>query len=213
MDLGSIFGPSPVYCELGVVIGPPVPPPTNVLGSRMVLVEIVSSSAPKVLECRVLNLGQGAGKGFFAPLQINDEVLVLLPGGDPMRAVCIGGLGSAAAPNPLGNTGLQALIQHPGGVQLGTLDGQPAHGIVHGQHLVDLSTYLTALDTYLTAVAVAVNAAAAAAGSALIVPSAQTAWEAASLAFGTAVSTSAGSGTPPGVGGPPHATALHKVTP
>jgi hypothetical protein len=31
--------------------------------------------------------------------------------------------------------------------------------------------------------------------------------------FIAAVAASALSGTPPGVGGPPHATALHKVTP
>lgn len=210
------------YCELGVVqiplVAPPAPPPGAVypppLGptsARMVQVRTVPGG--RVLEARVANLGQGLGKGVFAPLAIGDEVIVLFPNGDPMNAVVIGGLGSATAPNPIANTGLQALIQHPGGVQLGTLDGQPAHGIVHGQHLVDLSAYLTALDAYLTAVAVAVNAAATAGSVPVIVPASQTAWEAASESFRTAVATSAGSGTPPGVGGPPHATALHKVTP
>lgn len=213
MDLASIFGPSPVYCELGVVTTPPVPPPTNALGSRMVLVEIVSSSSPKVLECRVLNLGQGAGRGVFAPLLPGDEVLVLLPGGDPMRAVCIGGLGSAVAPNPLDNTGLRTLVQHPGGVLLSTLDGQPAHGIVHGQHLVDMAPWVAALEAFMVAISTATTAPQVAAAAVAFMTAVGLVASPPGSAFGAALLTSAGAGTPPGVGGAPHATALHKVTP
>lgn len=206
------------YCELGVVqiplVAPPAPPPGAVypppLGptsARMVQVRTVPGG--RVLEARVANLGQGLGKGVFAPLAIGDEVIVLFPGGDPMNAVVLGGLGSATAPNPIANTGLQALIQHPGGVQLGTLDGQPAHGIVHGQHLVDMAPWLTAIEEFIVSCSVATTAPQIAAAAAAVI----TALGALPSPFALSVATSAGSGTPPGVGGPPHATALHKVTP
>lgn len=208
MELTDLFRER-VYCELGRVQTPPIPPPTNPTAARMVQVEIVSSSSAKVIEARVLNLGQGAGRGVFAPLLPGDEVLVLLPGGDPMRAVCLGGLGSAVAPNPIGNTGLQVLLQHPGGVLLSTTDGQPAHGIVHGQLLVDMAPWLTAIEAFLTACSLATTAPAIAAAAAGVI----TALGALPSPFALAVAASAASGTPPGVGGPPHATTLHKVTP
>lgn len=199
--------------ELGVAQAPPTPSarPSAAQAARHCLVQLVPDG--RLVEARVANIGQGFGKGIFAPIQAGDEVLVLLPGGDPNRAIVLGGLGNAKAPNPIGNTGLSMLLQHPAGVRLGTTDGQPEHGIVHGQHLVDLDAFLSALDTYLQAVALAVDAAAVAASSPPIVPAAQTAWEAAFGAFAAQVSASATSGTAPGVGGPPHATTLHKVTP
>lgn len=196
------------WCELGVVQSPPIAPVLVPTAARMVLVSLVQSD--RVIDCRVANLGQGAGKGVFAPLFPGDEVLVLFPGGDPMRAVCFGGLGSAVSPNPLGNLGLQLLLQHPGGVQLVTTDGQPAHGIVHGQHLVDMVGFLTALTTFMTAIVGVIDGTTVAP-----VGPAATAFNAnpAVISFLAAVTASASSGTPPGVGGPPHATLAHKVTP
>lgn len=212
MELTDFFRER-VYCELGRVQTPPAPPPTGPTAARMVQVEIVSSSSTKVLECRVLNLGQGASRGVFAPLLPGDEVLVLLPGGDPMRAVCIGGLGSAVAPNPLDNTGLRTLVQHPGGVLLSTLDGQPAHGIVHGQHLVDMAPWVTALEAFIFACSTATTAANIATAAVAFIAAVQPPAGPLPSLFAAALATSAGSGTPPGVGGAPHATALHKVTP
>jgi hypothetical protein len=212
-SLQELLGREKCWCELGVVQTRPEPLEIGLTAARQTQIRLVASG--RVVDARVANVGQGLGKGVFAPLQVGDEVLVLFPMGDPMRAVCLGGLGSAVNANPLGNTGLQILLQHPGGVHLVSTDGQPGHGIVHGQFLVELLAYLAALEAFITACSLAVIPQAAeikAAALAFIASTKPPLGPLPSL-FAESVAASATSGTAPGLGGPPYATTLHKVTP
>jgi hypothetical protein len=213
-NLSEVLGRERCWCELGLVQTPPAPPPLAPTAARMVQVQLVPSD--RVIDARVANVGQGLGKGVFVPPQPGDEVLVLFPGGDPLRAVALSlGLGSAANPNPLGNTGLAILLQHLGGVRLVSADGLPENGIVHGQFLVELLAYLAALEAFITACSLAVIPQAAeikAAALAFIASTKPPLGPLPSL-FAESVAASATSGTAPGVGGPPYATSLHKVTP
>lgn len=173
----------------------------------MVYVDLLTSQDDSTVHARVLNLGQGVGKGLFCPLQVGDEVVVLFPHGDLNQGIVIGGIGNGVAVNPVQNTGVQMLAQHPGGVKLNTTEGQPLHGIVHGQFLVEANAFLSDLMIFLGIVATATTAPqiATAASTFIARPSV--------LTMIANLAASAGSGTPPGVGGPPYSTALHKVSP
>lgn len=144
--------------ELGIALTPEGPStlPGAQLGARMVQVQLVPDG--RVVDARVAALGQGIGKGVFAPIQAADELIVLLPGGDANRAVVLGGLANGAAPNPLSNIGLGVLLQHPGGVELRSADGLPAEGIVMGPLVEDLAQYLTALEAFMLASSTATTA-------------------------------------------------------
>ncbi|MEQ1494500.1 MAG: phage baseplate assembly protein V [Novosphingobium sp.] len=209
-ELGLMQGRS--WVEIGTVITPPAPSavPGAALASRMVQVELRPSG--RYVEARVANIGQGLGKGVFAPLLSGDEVLVLFPGGDAHRAVVLGGLGNATAPNPTENQGLQMLIQHPGGVLISNVDGAPGNGIVHGQFLNDLATYLTAFEAFLFTTSTATTAPQIAAAASTLMVAIQKVGPASSV-FLSALLASAASGVAPGIGGPPYATTLHKVSP
>lgn len=72
----------------------------------------------------VLSVGAGRSKGFTAIPEPDDEVLVLLPDGDPGRGIVLGGLyGVNPAPGERPEQGARAfVIRSPSGPQL-TLDG------------------------------------------------------------------------------------------
>ena len=131
-----------------------------------------------------------------------------------MQAVILGALGTAQAPNPAANLGTAILAQHPGGVKLQTVDGQPLHGLVHGQFLADMSPFLGAIATFMGAVVTAALApdpvsaveAIGAAASAFLADPAVTAF------LSGVTASSAGSPTT-GLGTAPYATTLHKATP
>lgn len=196
--LGSVI-------ELGIVRTTPAasPIPGGALAARHAEVELVPGG--RTVDCRIVNLGQGAGKGDFAPIAVGDEVLVLFPGGDVHAAVALGGLGSAAAPHPAEADGDHRLLMHPGGVELRDVTGTPAYRIVHVQLLQDLLPYFTAVEAFVAAVA----AAAAVPGPLSPLAAAATAYYAAAggppasiLAQLTAAVSA----------GPPYASALNKTT-
>jgi hypothetical protein len=210
-------GTSRAWCTLGVVRTPPAPSAATgaAAGAWVCQVELVPDR--DVIEVRVMNPGQGLGKGLFVPWLVGDEVLVFFPDSDRMRAVALGGFGAASRPNPIDNTGAHALLLHPGGAKLQTTDGQPLHGLVHGQFLAELAPYLTAFETFMTTISTATTAPqiATAALTFLTGVSAATPVPLPVAPSGLAinVAASAGSGIAPGVGGPPHATSLHKASP
>lgn len=190
--------------ELGIVRTTPAASqiPGGTLAARHAEVELVPGG--RTVDCRIVNIGQGAGKGDFAPISIGDEVLVLFPGGDVHAAVAIGGLGSAAAPHPAEADGDHRLLLHPGGVELRTVTGAPAYRIVHAQLLADLLTQFTAVDAFVAAVA-------AAAVTPPLTP----------LAAACTAFYGAAGGPPSSIlaqlaaavsAGPPYASTLHKVT-
>lgn len=208
-DLEALLRRGRCYVELGVALTPAAPStlPGATTAARTVTVQLVHGT--RTVEARVANVGQGAGRGIFAPILPGDELLVLFPGGEPNRAVVLGGLGSAKSPNPTENLGLAMLLLHPGGVLLSSVDGGLPHGIVHGQFLAELSNLLSALTAFMTACSIASIPQAAEIKTAALDFLA----DSPALAFVGAVAASAQSGVAPGVGGPPYATALHKVTP
>lgn len=193
--------------ELGTVLLPPTPDPTMPVAAWHVLVELQPDG--RTVDARVANVGQGPGKGAFWPLLKGDEVIVLLPGGDPNRAVVLGSLGNAKSPNPTANTGLRPLLMHPAGVELRSADGLPAHGLVLAPLLQDLQAFVTALLTFMGTAGTATGPAApvaAAAATFLADPAVQT------LLAGLTASAAPNNSVPPGVGAPPYATPTHKAT-
>lgn len=200
MDIRSILGEGRCYVELGLAITPSAPSvlPGQTATARMVQLQLVPSG--RLVEARVANVGQGTGKGIFAPILAGDEVIVLFPAGDPNRAVVLGGLGNGKSPNPVGNDQLSMLVQHPGGVRLVAVDGLPEYRIVHVELLSALSGFLAALDAFMTTSATATGAAAPVAAAATTY---QTSPAVIELEAGLQASINAG---------PPYASALHKVT-
>lgn len=152
-SLEQLLRGAPCMVELGKVLTVPAPGLHDPSGqaARMVQVQLVPSG--RLAEARVANLGQGLARGVFAPPAPGDEVLVLLPGGDPNRAVVLGGLGNGASPNPVANDGLKVLLMHPGGVELRSADGLPAHGIVMAPLLQGLLDYVNAVTVFMAAAA------------------------------------------------------------
>lgn len=199
------------YVEVGVALTPSAPSaiPGAAAGARVCQVQLQPGG--RIVEARQVNLGQGVGKGVFLPIAPGEEVLVLFPGGDPNRALVLGGLGNGRNPNPSDNLGAAALVMHPGGVELRDAPEVPANGIVHGQFLVELAAYLTQLDALIGSLAGAANIGAVVSAAAAFCSNTGTVPGTPST-FTQAVLTSAGTNGS-GVGTAPHATLLHKVTP
>lgn len=194
---------------LGVVLGPPIPSPLAPTGPRQALVRLEDQ---RLVDARVANLGQGAGKGVFAPPLPGDEVLVFLPDGATENATILGSLAGAKTPMPVAATpSLHIVVMHPLGVELRSADGLPANGIVMATLLPDLLAAFQAIVTFATALQTVTSpatlAAIAPAATALLAdPNV--------IAFLAALGTSSVPNTavPPGTGGPPYASILNRVT-
>lgn len=203
--------PERTWAELGQAITPEAPSTVKGCASiaRVVQVRLVSG---QTCTCRVLHLGQGLGRGVFTPILSGDEVLVLFPAGDPNRAVCISGFGNGVAVNPVANDLLHYVLMHPGGVELRSADGLPAHGIVQGNLLTDLATYLSAFETFMFDISIAATAPEIA--TAALAFMATTQKIAATPSTFLAALTTAGAGDPAtGQGTAPYASILNRVTP
>lgn len=195
---------------LGTVLLPQLPAALTPLGPRHVLVALQPDG--RMVEARVAHLGQGLGKGVFAPPLPGDEVVVFLPDGDPLGAVVLGALANARAPTPLAAVaGINVLAMHPGGVELRTVDGLPANGIVMGTLLPDLLAAMQALLIFAAALQTVttpatLSAIAPAATSFVTNPSV--------IAFVASLTASSvpTASVPPGIGGLPYASPLNKVT-
>lgn len=173
------------------------------LGARVVTVQLTSG---QFCECRLAQQGQGAGRGIFAPVMVGDEVVVAFSAADPNRGIVIGNLGNGKAPNPVEDVGASMILVHPGGVHLMGATGEPPMGIVHGQFLVELQALVTALSTFMTVSSTATTAPQIATAAAAFLGDPNV------LTFLSNLGASVSSGTPPGIGGPPYATSVHKVT-
>lgn len=197
----------PCTVELGQVLTPPAPSPHDKSGQAARVVQLQLVPSGRTVEARVANLGQGLGRGVFAPPAAGDEVLVLLPGGDPNRAVVLGGLGNATAPNPTSNLGLNILLLHPGGVELRSADGLPAHGIVMGGLLGDLASWVAALEAFMLTASTATTAPQIATAAVTFMSAVGQMGPAPSPFSANLTASDAG-----GTGGPPYASATNKVT-
>lgn len=138
----------PVQIELGEVLSDPVQ-----LGGGALFAEVVLRPSGRIVDARLLNFGQGSGKGVFIPVQYGDDVVVLFPRGSPNDAIAIGGFGSNRNPTPNAADGSKIVLVHPGGVELrhdGT--GQP-HAIVYAPFLDGLQGLVTALTAFMATAA------------------------------------------------------------
>lgn len=156
MDIELPAGPC--YVELGTLQGAPAPNLHDRTGTSARVVDVLLRPSGRLVEARVAHLGQGLGRGVFAPLEPDDQVLVFLPAGDANQAVVLGSLGSVLAPNPIANDGAKALVMHPGGVELRSADGLEAQGVVLAALLPGLLDLLSALQLFMATASSATTA-------------------------------------------------------
>ncbi len=105
----------------------------------------------RTVQARLCALGSGDGSGIFWPVVVGDEVLVLLPDGDPNRAVAIPGLPSSAAapPSSWGNDHVE--VVHANGMKVRRTAAAPVSEVVLATLLPELVQGLTAIVTTLAA--------------------------------------------------------------
>lgn len=151
---------------------------------------------------RVLNLGQGSGKGVFCPLKAGDGVLVLMVEGDHQRAIVLGGLANGRTGRPMSED--QLILMHQDGTLLSHQDGADSYRIVHEELVRSLASYTAALETFMVGLA----ALAADPFNAALVPLA-VAFQA---SVGGPVSDLSGDLAASLVAGPPFLSPHHKVT-
>lgn len=197
-----------------MVLAPAFPAPMTPTGPSHVLVSLQPDG--RLVEARVANLGQGLGKGVFAPPLPGDEAVVVFPDGDPLNAIVIGSLANARAPTPVAAAlGLNVVLMHPGGVELRSVDGLPAHGVVLAPVLTDLAAFLGALQTFMAAVVTAsalTPATSACAGIGLAATDFVADPSVTTLLAQLVASSVPNTAVPPGVGAPPYASALVRAT-
>lgn len=89
----------------------------------------------------------GQGKGDLYPVAVGDEVLVLLPGGDPLRAIALPGGNSSEAKLPSSFTNDKPRLVHPNGKTFLTSEGAAATPVVMEALLPDLLNAMTEILT------------------------------------------------------------------
>jgi phage baseplate assembly protein gpV len=87
---------------------------------------------PSGAECqaRPVHAGAGDARGDFWPVDVDDEVLVLFPDGDPNRAVALVGVTSAAAGIPSSWDNAQPQFVHPSGKEFRTSESASVQALV-----------------------------------------------------------------------------------
>lgn len=101
-----------------------------------------------LIEARPLWM-QAGGAGLFVPIEVGAEVVLLMPGGDPLQAVALAGPPSRGAAAPL--TWLQdgLLAAHPGGLSVQGAGLLPPTAVVVEGLLPQLATALGEVSTAL----------------------------------------------------------------
>ena len=141
------------------------------------LFTVVLEPSGRTVQARPLWANGGpTGEGVFWPVAVDDEVVVLAPGGDWNRAVALAGPTSGPSLPPTGWENDALLLACGEGVQVrGGLEvrSAPADAVKSVQiaetFLPDLSAFLTAFDTFLLACAAATTAAQVAAAAGVMV--------------------------------------------
>jgi len=142
--LRSLVGEGPAYVQVAQVTG------ISTHASWGYLLDLVVRPGGQELQARLLGFGEAA----WTPVSVDDEVLVLLPDGDPNRAVALPGLPSAAAPVPssFGNDHLD--LVHSGGLEARTTAAATVQAVVVESLLGDLQTALTEIQGALAALGI-----------------------------------------------------------
>jgi len=199
---------SPISVELATVLAPvPVDPYTPGGGA---LVQLMLQPGNRPCEARWASPFAGPLAGLLIPMPVpGQECIVAFPADEPRRAVILAflhGPGGLATRPPTWNPATVRL-QNPLGVEFRSVEGIPADGIVLGNFLVALQTYVQALELFVGAAAAALTADATLAD-------ASAAFIAATAAFKATLATSAAFVDPDsgGVGGAPFASTLVRST-
>ena len=138
--LADLLGESPAACYVGIVTAVE----THAAWGHLLTVTL----QPEGLEvqARPGHLSTGsAGGGVYVPFEVDAEVLVLLPGNDPNRAVALHGPASTSAPIPTGWNNDSVLVQHSGGLEVRGSNAGVMHAVVLETLLGDLANALTEL--------------------------------------------------------------------
>lgn len=139
--------------ELGVLETDPAPLDLEGYENAARYADVLVVPSDHSIQARVLQFGQGTGRGLFMGPKAGDECIVLYPGNRENSAIAVTGLGNNKSPHPSSADGLKAVLLHDGGIELRDADGATVRRVVHDELLSQLATYLTALEAFMTATA------------------------------------------------------------
>jgi len=115
------------------------------------LATVTLQPSQREVQARVAHLGATNAGGLFWPVEVDDEVVVVFPDGDPNGAICLGGLASLSARVPATWDNATPQLVHPSGLTLRTTEaGVPLH-VVTEDFLVALQAALTEVQAGLAA--------------------------------------------------------------
>ncbi len=116
-----------------------------------VLLDCIERPGGRRVQARQLRLGAGPNEGLNWPIAVNDEVVLLYPGGNPNRAVAIAGLPSRAAAVPSSEDGAHVDLVHPGGLSVRTSAVAAVEPVVLAPLLADFADFFAVFDVFLAA--------------------------------------------------------------
>ncbi len=96
-------------------------------------------------------MGGAQGEGIYAPIAVDDEVVVVVPDGDLNRALAWPGPPSSPSKPPSGWSNDRIELVHAGGVQVRSAEGNDVEAVVLESLLPDLQNALTEVQSALAA--------------------------------------------------------------
>ncbi|WP_298516639.1 hypothetical protein [uncultured Nocardioides sp.] len=133
------------------------------------LLDVALQPGETLVQCRpVWAMGGAQGEGFYAPIAVDDEVIVLCPGGDLNQALAWPGPPSAPSKPPEGWANDRFSLVHEGGLEVRTTPAATVEPAMKAETFqADLSAFLSAFDEFLAALGSATDPAVLAAAPAL----------------------------------------------
>lgn len=138
--LADLLGPTPPSCYVGTITAIDA----HTAWGHVLTVTVQPDGMQVQARPGHLSVGS-AGGGVYVPYEVGAEVLLLLPGGDPNRAVALHGPASTEAPIPTGWDNDSVLVQYSGGMQVRGSNAGVMRALVLETFLGDLANALTEL--------------------------------------------------------------------
>jgi hypothetical protein len=122
---------------------------------RLWLVELLPDG--REVQCELACMGAGDGRGVYLAPAAGDEIVVVMPRGDPNRALAIGALNAVrTAPAPASWSGEDVLVLHPGGTRVQRQAVASVEAVLLADRFQpDLAAVLDALEVFAGAMAAA----------------------------------------------------------
>lgn len=111
----------------------------------LLTVRIQPGDENDLVQARLCASGSGAGQGIYWPVAVGDEVLLVFPDGDRMRAVAIPGLTSGAAKPPSGWNNDHVEVVQPNGMTVRRTEGANTSPVVTATILPELLKFVNAV--------------------------------------------------------------------